>query len=181
MAYVVPLIATACRAWKSGPMTELFDTGPQDLIATRAKCAPASAGQFETGNAAPGWLEWRGKGCILVVDDEDAVRTVVTHAVRRFGFTVKSASSGPQAISLFESDPGLYSLVLLDLRLPGMGGDEIVRHLRLVRPNIPVILMSGYGTQEALDRVTRQGISGLLSKPFTLEALALKMRAVLDP
>jgi two-component system, cell cycle sensor histidine kinase and response regulator CckA len=162
-------------------MKDLFDARLEGLMAATNQWSPASAGRPVQDTAAPRWMDWRGSGCILVVDDEETVRTVVTRAVVKIGFTANSASGGPEAISLFKSDPGIYALVLLDLRLPGMDGGEIIRNLRQVRPDVPVILMSGYGTQEALAQLIGQNISGFLHKPFTLQALALKLRAVLDP
>lgn len=123
--------------------------------------------------------EYRGKGRALVVDDEDAVRIVVTSAVTRLGFTVDSASDGPTAIALFQLDPASYAIVLLDVRLPRMSGPQTMRRLRDMRPDIPVILMSGYSAEEIEENCQGQGPSGFLNKPFTLDSLTTKIMAVL--
>ena len=164
-----------------GRMSNLFDTRREELIATANSNPGLGGSRAPMERTAPKWLEWRGTGCILVIDDEDAVRTVVTRAVAKLGFTAKSASDGLQAIAQFEADPSAFSLVLLDLRLPAMGGGEIIRRLRLLRADVPIILMSGYGTQEAIAQLTGQDIAAFLHKPFTMDTLASKIRGVLEP
>ncbi len=142
----------------------------------------ASVGQgAAVSDSAPKWHEWRGSGSVLVVDDEEPVRVVVGRAVAKMGFTANCAADGARALSLFASDPAAYSLVLLDLKIPGMDGAEILARLRLIRTDVPVILMSGYGSQDALARLSGFKISGFLHKPFTLDQLASRMRAVLEP
>jgi CheY-like chemotaxis protein len=139
-----------------------------------------SAPPFAAVDVAPRPIDWRGSGRVLVVDDDDPVRFVVTGAVTRLGFTTQSASDGPTALSLFESDPSGYSLVILDVRLPSMNGIEVMRRLRVIRPDIPVIMMSGYSKQEAMERSPSEMANGFLHKPFKLDALAREVRAVLE-
>jgi DNA-binding response OmpR family regulator len=141
--------------------------------------SPAKGGKAAAESAKSDWLNWHGSGGVLVVDDEDAVRLAVACAVTRLGFTANGASNGAQAISLFKSDPGGYALVLIDLTMPGIDAVEIIRNLRLARPEIPVVVMSGLGTQEALARTSGMRTSGILHKPFTMEELASLLRAVL--
>jgi len=126
------------------------------------------------------WLDWRGSGSVLVVDDEDAIRLVVSRAVAKMGFTANLASNGAQAVSLFKAEPSSYSIVLLDLKIPGTDSAEVMGTLRQLRPDIPVLLMSGCGSQDALARLAGLGVSGFLQKPFTLEELALRMRSALQ-
>jgi len=125
-------------------------------------------------------LGWRGSGRILVIDDDDSIRTAVARTVARLGFTVNQASDGQQAIVQFESDPGLYTLVLLDFKLPGMDGSEVLSSLRRIRPDARVILMSGLNRQEALEQFTGLGLTGFLQKPFALDSLVSELRAALD-
>jgi two-component system, cell cycle sensor histidine kinase and response regulator CckA len=122
-------------------------------------------------------LDWRGSGCVLVVDDEDPVRVVVARAITRLGFSSNSASSGRDAIALFEADPAQYVLVILDVKMPVMDGIETMTRLRKVRPDIPVILMSGYNKLEVPNTLAA---TGFLHKPFTLDALASEIRAVVE-
>jgi two-component system cell cycle sensor histidine kinase/response regulator CckA len=125
-------------------------------------------------------MDWRGSGRVLVVDDEDPVRTVIERAVTRFGFTSNSAANGPAAIALFEPDPMIYTLVMLDIKLPGMDGLEVMRRLRLARPDVPVILMSGYNKLDVSHSPSEGAVTGFLHKPFTLDSLAKELRAVLE-
>jgi two-component system cell cycle sensor histidine kinase/response regulator CckA len=119
-------------------------------------------------------------GCLLVIEDDDAIRAVVTRTVTRLGFTASEASDGARAIAQFASDPGRYTLVLLDFMLPGMDGNQILARLRHIRPDVRVILMSGLSRQEATSQFDGQSLAGFLQKPFTLEALATELRAVIE-
>jgi DNA-binding response OmpR family regulator len=114
-----------------------------------------------------------------VIDDEDSIRTVLARSVAKLGFTASQASDGPQAIAQFESDPGLYTLVLLDFKLPGMDGSEVLSRLRKIRPDVRVIIMTGLSRQEALEQFAGQGLAGFLQKPFSLGALFAELRAAL--
>jgi two-component system, cell cycle sensor histidine kinase and response regulator CckA len=139
---------------------------------------PSSA---PTANAAPRWLEWSGSGRILVVDDEEAVRIVVSRVVAKLGFTAELASDGDEAISLYSNDPTRFVLALVDVRLPGVNGIDIAREFRLLRPELPVILMSGYTRHETTSPHPVSNPLGFLQKPFTLETLATAMRTALEP
>jgi DNA-binding NtrC family response regulator len=143
------------------------------------ECVPLSPLPPVTAAAPSRWLDWRGSGCILVIDDDEAIRTVVSRTVARLGFTSVEASGGQQAVALFESDPGRYALVLLDFMLPGMDGLEILSRLQQIRPDVRVILMSGLGRQDAVGQFVGQGVAGFLQKPFPLEAMVTELRAVL--
>lgn len=123
--------------------------------------------------------EWRGSGRAIVVDDQDDVRNLVAHAVERLGFTVDTAGDGPRALACFEADPARVSLAVVDIMLPGMDGLELVRRLRLVRQDIPVVIMSGYFGPEAAARLRAQPSTGFLQKPFKPEALVCEVRSVL--
>jgi CheY-like chemotaxis protein len=140
---------------------------------------PPSLGSAVQDKASPRALDWRGSGCVLVVDDQDPVRNVVAHSVAHLGFTTSCASNGREALSLFGADPGLYALAILDIKIPVMDGVEIMNRMRLARPDIPVILMSGYNNREVPGTPARLAKTGFLHKPFTLEALASELRAVI--
>ena len=144
-----------------------------------SECSDASTGQpAKLASPAP-WPGWRGSGCILVIDDEDPIRAVLARSVARVGFTAEQASDGQQAIAQFESDPGRFTLVLLDFKLPGMDGSEVLSRLRQIKPDVRVILMSGLGRQEALEQFGSQGLAGFLQKPFALGALFSELRSAL--
>jgi CheY-like chemotaxis protein len=115
----------------------------------------------------------------MVVDDEDTVRTVIDEALTRVGFTVTGASSGLKAIEAFERESGRFDLVVLDLKIPAMDPAEVVRRLRAVRPDVKILLMSGYERQKAHESALSLQLSGFLPKPFTLEEMTSKVRSVL--
>lgn len=144
------------------------------------ECLSPTAGHHAAAIAPPRWTDWRGSGCILVIEDDDAIRAVVTRTVSKLGFTSNQASDGPKAIAQFAADPGLYALVLLDFMLPGMDGRQILARLQHLRPDVRVIMMSGLSRQEATSQLDGQSLAGFLQKPFTLEALATELRAVIE-
>lgn len=124
-------------------------------------------------------LPWKGSGTILVVDDEDMIRHVTRQMLSALGFTPLDASSGQKALELFNGNRDKICLVLLDEVMPHLGGEEVFAELRKIRPDIPVILCSGYGEKEAMTKQTYKGLAGFLQKPFTLQLLAEKVKSVL--
>ncbi|MBL0940915.1 MAG: PAS domain-containing protein [Gemmatimonadaceae bacterium] len=115
--------------------------------------------------------DWSGEGHILVVDDEENVRTVATALLRRRGFSVSVARDGLEAVSLFNASPNEYALVLLDLTMPHLNGEETLRALRQRRPDIGVLLMSGYNESDVSRMFAGRELSGFLQKPFNAAEL----------
>jgi len=122
---------------------------------------------------------WRGSGTVLVVDDEAAVRDVATRLLSRLGFQVLAAQSGSEALALLEKASEEVRLVLLDLSMPRMNGEQAFSQLHAMAPDLPVILTSGYNETEMARRFTGQGLAGFLQKPYALQDLARKVRDVL--
>jgi DNA-binding NtrC family response regulator len=117
---------------------------------------------------------------VLVVDDEEAVRNVAAGMLGIIGFQSELAPDGPTALSLFGRDPHGYELVLLDLTMPRMDGEETFRQLRLIRPDVRVVLMSGFNRADATGRFIGKGIAGFVQKPFGIEALTTEIRRILE-
>jgi CheY-like chemotaxis protein len=117
-----------------------------------------------------------GGGTILVVGDEEVVRVTAKQALERQGYQVPLAESGPSAIEAFNKYPGEIALVVLDLSMPGMGGEEVLPELRKIRPQIKVTVASGYTESQAMKLFGRQQVSGFLQKPFTSRGLAQKVK-----
>jgi two-component system cell cycle sensor histidine kinase/response regulator CckA len=141
---------------------------------------PRADGGVDAATAGePSPQPWRGEGTILVADDEETVRVVTARMLESVGFRVVMAADGGQAVERFRADPGAYRLVLLDLTMPRLGGEEAFHELRLVRPDVPVILMSGYTEHEVTARFADKGLAGFLQKPFPLPALLAKVRQAL--
>jgi PAS domain S-box-containing protein len=121
-----------------------------------------------------------GKETILLVEDEDGVRTLTARVLRRAGFQVIEARHAEDALVAAHEHPYHLDLLLSDIVLPGMNGMVLSRRLAMFRPTTRVLLMSGYTS----DEIVRRGLSepgiGYLQKPFTPQDLVVKVRAVLD-
>jgi CheY-like chemotaxis protein len=96
------------------------------------------------------------------------------------GFSVVLAADGLDAVQKFEQAGGHFAAVLMDLTMPHMDGEEAFRRLRQFSLNIPIVLMSGFNEQEAINRFTGKGLSGFLQKPFKPEQLRTKLQMLLE-
>jgi len=127
-------------------------------------CAPpGSSGEVEMLADSS---EWSTKGRVLIVDDEEMVRSVLRRIVERAGFEVEESGNGLDALRRIKEDPDGFSGILLDLTMPRLDGEEAMKQIRLIRPDMPVILMSGFSRSEITERFSKCRISGFLSKPF---------------
>jgi len=136
---------------------------------------PAAA-ESETA-AEPSEEAWRGTGTILLIDDEEFVRVLGKRMMEQAGFEVITAANGREGVALFRQNAAAIVCVLLDLTMPRMGGDEVVEQLREIRPDIRIILSSGYGGPEVMPRFEGKNISGFLQKPYSMEELLKALRA----
>jgi two-component system cell cycle sensor histidine kinase/response regulator CckA len=122
----------------------------------------------------------RGSETVLLVEDEDAVRTLTRRILEGFGYSILEARKGEAALELARRHSQPIHLLLTDVVMPDMGGPELAERMRRVRPDTKVLFMSGYTD----DAVVRHGIIAngvhFLQKPFTPEALARKVRETLD-
>jgi PAS domain S-box-containing protein len=121
---------------------------------------------------------WRGQGTVLIVDDEETVRTVSARIIESLGFSVVLAADGREAMEKYRSEPARYALVLLDLTMPHMDGEETFRQMRHLNPAVKVVLMSGFNQQEAISRFTGKGLAGFVQKPFEYDDVVTAIRAV---
>jgi PAS domain S-box-containing protein len=141
-------------------------------VAEQPPDAPAASGAYK--------LVSRGTETVLLVEDEEAVRTIARLALETQGYRVLVAASGQEALRLTEGSVEPIHLVVTDVVMPGMGGRLLAEALRKRRPQIRVLYMSGYND----DAILQHGVSGshdaFLQKPFTPLGLARKVRAVLD-
>jgi CheY-like chemotaxis protein len=124
---------------------------------------------------------YRGRGLALVIDDDPGVRIAARRIFELFGFDVVEAENGRVGADLFARRAADITVVLLDMTMPEMSGEETFRELRRVRDDIPVILTSGYDEVEATRKFTSKGLAGFLQKPFAPDDLAAKLTAALGP
>jgi PAS domain S-box-containing protein len=117
---------------------------------------------------------------ILIVDDEEVVRQAASDILRSQGYEVLAAENGRQAVDLFRQRDGRFALVLLDLTMPVMGGPQSIGKLKAIRPEVPVLVSTGLNEETAMRRFAGADIAGFIQKPYTLRALAEKIRGILD-
>ena len=124
--------------------------------------------------------ELSGSGLVLVVDDELIVRTTARLTLERFGYEVMVAVNGQEAIEIFRQRTADIRAVLLDLTMPVMSGEETLRHLKVIDPEVCVVLSSGFNEVEAIQRFTGKGLAGFIQKPYTAVALAAKVKQAIE-
>jgi DNA-binding NtrC family response regulator len=116
---------------------------------------------------------------ILVIDDEHVIRELMREILERAGHETVGAETPIRALDLLEDET--VELVLSDIVMPGLSGLELLAEVRARRPNMPVILVTGAGTQENLREAVRRGAAGLVIKPFSHTELHEAVTAALDP
>jgi CheY-like chemotaxis protein len=141
--------------------------------------SPAPGADPGAAGSAACIVERRSSGLVLVIEDDFAIRIVLSRALTRLGFTATLAADGAEALAQFRADPGQYALALLDFKLPGMTSEDILREIRSQRPDLPVILTSGYDRDEAMNRSGGMDVTSFLHKPFTVDSLATELRFAL--
>ncbi|MEA2714528.1 MAG: hypothetical protein QOK27_2489 [Gemmatimonadales bacterium] len=125
--------------------------------------------------------ESHGRGTILVADDEEGVRSLMASILEEAGYTVELATDGGEVVKRLQELGDRIRLVILDLTMPTLGGVEAAAELRRIRPDIPIIAMSGYGDIELMQHFGETGVDDFLPKPFSPDQLAAKVRNALAP
>ena len=124
--------------------------------------------------------ECHGRGLVLVVDDEEDVRDVAVDMLRALGFEACAVADGAQALELVQHRRSELRAILLDVTMPRMSGEETFDRIRLLAPDIPILLASGYGEEVITQRFAGRRPTGVVRKPFDLETLASRLRLVLE-
>jgi PAS domain S-box-containing protein len=123
---------------------------------------------------------WRGEGTILVVDDDAHIRSVAALALEKTGFTVLTAADGREAVAVFREHAETVRAVILDLTMPHMDGAATARALRQIRPDVRIVLSSGYTKEDATRQFTDRDLIGFLQKPYALKDLLGTIRTTLE-
>ena len=121
-----------------------------------------------------------GSENILIVDDEDTVRTVLQRSLELLGYKVVSASGGHEAIEAFQGAGGDFALVILDMMMPKMAGDEVFERLKEIDDEVAVLMASGYSSDGKTRKILDNGGLGFIQKPFAVEDLAVEVRRCIE-
>lgn len=121
----------------------------------------------------------RGSETILLVEDDEVVRQLITAQLKRQGYRALAAGSGEDALKLWHSE-GPLGLLVSDVVMPGMSGPELALSLRKLQPELPILFISGYPGSFLIRHGFDEAVHDVLNKPFTAKALAGKVRAILD-
>ncbi|WP_051283906.1 PAS domain S-box protein [Desulforegula conservatrix] len=121
-----------------------------------------------------------GSEKILVVDDEEAIARMVRQMLERLGYTVTVRTSSAEAFQLFKDDPYRFDLVITDMTMPKMTGDQLSMGIKKIRAGVPIIICTGFSEKMDADKARMLGIEGFVLKPILQNELAVKVREVLD-
>ncbi len=116
----------------------------------------------------------------MIADDEETVCAVGKHILENVGFDVLIAEDGKKAVDVFCENADDIVCVLLDLSMPGLDGEEVFQEIKKVKPNVKVILSSGYNEQDVTQKFAGKGLAGFIQKPYVPQTLLEKIKEILD-
>jgi PAS domain S-box-containing protein len=122
---------------------------------------------------------WQGSGTILLVEDEDEVRFITKELLKMFGFTVLEAVNGKEALEMYQKNAAEIMLVFTDIGMPVMDGYDLVEKLKNLKPELPIIISSGFGDAEVNARIGSDNIAGIISKPYKADKLREVLKSVM--
>jgi two-component system cell cycle sensor histidine kinase/response regulator CckA len=122
----------------------------------------------------------RGHETVLVVDDEPGLRALARTGLQHHGFDVVAVETGEQALEILRLGEPHVDVVLLDLTLPGISGERVLREVRKLTPGLPVVIASGYATVESQSSWMAAGAMSFVAKPYRIQQIAQKLREALD-
>jgi nitrogen-specific signal transduction histidine kinase/ActR/RegA family two-component response regulator len=121
-----------------------------------------------------------GDETILLVDDEEMVIDVGVQLLEKLGYTVLEARGGKEAIQIYQENKDNIDIIVLDMIMPDMGGSEVYDKIKIIDPEVKVLLSSGYSVEGQATEILKRGCNGFIQKPFNLKSLSRKIRAVLN-
>ncbi|MGD9175712.1 MAG: PAS domain-containing protein [Desulfobacterales bacterium] len=122
----------------------------------------------------------KGRETVLLVDDEDMIIDVGTRMLKKLGYQVFIARDGQEAIEIFKKHPEEIDLVVLDMIMPKMGGGETYDRIKKIKPDVKVLLSSGFSINGQASEILNRGCNGFIQKPFNLQNLSQNLRAMLE-
>jgi PAS domain S-box-containing protein len=138
-------------------------------VASEVATAPAVTAPLPTGDES-----------ILFIDDEEMLGVMTKGILQKLGYQVVTQTSSLEALKIFQVNPGKFDLVITDQTMPHLTGMQLAKQLRQLRPDIPIILCTGYSEKVSAETIEAEGINDLLMKPFIMRDLAETVRKVLD-
>ncbi|MBT4521381.1 MAG: response regulator [Halieaceae bacterium] len=123
--------------------------------------------------------QWTGSGTILLVDDEEAIRTIATKVLASIGFEVITAADGLEALEHYSKLGDSIALVLLDMTMPRMNGEETLIELRRRNNEVKIVLCSGYIDAQLISAYDGDGITAFIQKPYMRNDLRTTLRQML--
>ena len=121
-----------------------------------------------------------GKERILFVDDEAPLVDVATRMLEKYGYRLKGCTSSTEAMSLFKAEPGHFDLIITDQTMPHMTGIELAKACMDIRPDIPVILCTGFSESVTEEQAKGNGVRAFIMKPLVTAELASTIRSIMD-
>ncbi len=119
------------------------------------------------------------KGTVLLADDEEMILEIGAQMLKRLGFNVIGAENGRKAIELFQDNKEIVDIVILDLVMPDLGGAEAVEAIKKIKPDVHIMLSSGYGRDRKTNEIMKN-CSGFIQKPFSMKELSEAIQAFMD-
>ena len=121
-----------------------------------------------------------GTGRILFVDDEPALTLMGQKILGRLGYQVRTTNSSVEALEIFRSKPNEFDLVITDLTMPELTGTHLAKALLAIRPDLPIVLCTGFSDRVNEAMLQSMGIRGLMLKPLTIHELAHSVRMAIN-
>ena len=140
---------------------------------------PASKKRIEKPIKSTGQII-KGRGVILLVDDEEIILDVDVQLLEALGYTVLKAKGGREAVELYKENKDTITMVLLDMVMPDMGGGETYDRMKEINPDIKVLLSSGYSIDGQATKILQRGCDGFIQKPFNMKELSQELRKILN-
>lgn len=115
---------------------------------------------------------------VLIVDDEEVILDIVKNIMEKWGYTVLLANNGKEAVRVYQKSKDHIDLVILDMILHDIGGDEIYIRMKAINPEVKVLLASGYGIDSKVEKILASGATNFIQKPFNIMHLSEKVKEV---
>lgn len=121
-----------------------------------------------------------GNETVLLVDDEEMIQEVGKEILKTLGYQVLQAHGGSEAVDVYSREYHRIDIVILDMIMPDMGGEEVYKQLKTINPKVKVLLSSGFSADGRAEKILQKGCNGFIQKPFSIEELSVKIRSILN-